>query len=302
MLPIRELPLFRADGHAAPGAIYRPGHVAILLRVLAVSGYGMWTWLGMALALGLHRIGRCDALMPLLLGAVLVGAGLLLACLQLPATGSRQGWHPDGDRNPARAAWISLATYLPVLLVIAVGGGAGSDSSLTRLAGVVLMLASVASLVYTAYSYRCQLSPSLQRASSSLPIIRLVAAWYGGGLWLWLCAMAQGGLAPSQRVYPWVLLLLALALLLGLLEGLRWQSVHAPEVSDSELLALGQPPARFAAAVLVYVVPCATLLLSERFGHGLLAAALVVPSCMLGTMLEQHAYETTLIGATPLHG
>ena len=51
----------------------------------------------------------------------------------------------------------------------------------------------------------------------------------------------------------------------------------------------GVPPARFVAAVFVYVLPCAALLLTERFGSGLLAGAIAVPSCLLGRMLEQHA-------------
>ena len=52
----------------------------------------------------------------------------------------------------------------------------------------------------------------------------------------------------------------------------------------------------FVAAVFVYVLPCAALLLTERFGGGLLAATVAVPSCLLGKMLEQHVYETALAG------
>src|SRR3546814_9036186 len=98
--------------------------------------------------------------------------------------------------------------------VFSLGDGHG-HALVMRLAGVTLMLCSLTCLVYTAYRRRGQLSPNLQRMSSSLPVSRLVAGWYGGGLWLWLCAMAQGGLEPPHRAYPWILLLLALALLLG---------------------------------------------------------------------------------------
>jgi hypothetical protein len=278
-----------------PGTSRRPGYAAIMLRVLAVSGYGLWIWLGMALAAGLHRIGCCDTLMPLTLGAALVSAGLLLVCLRLPVVSEWHGWQPGRDVRPTRAALLSLSTFLPALLVLALGAGE-HDSWAIRLAGVALMLCSLVSLVYTAYRYRSGLSPHLQRASSSLPVSRLVTAWYGGGLWLWLCTMAQGGLEPSQRAYPWILLLLVLALLLGLLEGMRWQSLHAPEASPSEMATHGLPPTRFVAAVLIYVLPCAALLLTERFGGGLLAAAVAVPSCLLGKMLEQYSYESALAG------
>ena len=151
-----------------------------------------------------------------------------------------------------------------------------------------------------AYRRRGQLPPNLQRMSSSLPVSRLVAGWYGGGLWLWLCAMAQGGLEPPHQAYPWILLLLALALLLGLLEGMRWESLGVPRDHGAELDVHGVLPVRFVAAVFIYLLPCAALLLTERFGNGLLAAAVAVPSCLLGRMLEQHAYETAL--ASDLRG
>ena len=275
--------------------VHPSGYAEILLRVLAISGYGLWIWLGMGLALGMERIGRCDMRMPLILGTALVGAGLLLVRLRLPDTSDWYGWPPGRSRWASRAALMALVTFLPVLLVIILGDGHGHTPAM-RLAGVALMLCSLVSLVYTAYRYRSRLSPGLQRVSSSLPVSRLVTAWYGGGLWLWLCMMVQGGLEPPQRAYPWILLLLALALLLGLLEGMRWQSLGVPHGTGGEMEVHEVPPARFVAAIFIYVLPCAALLLTERFGGGLLAAAVAVPSCLLGKMLEQRVYETALAG------
>jgi hypothetical protein len=277
------------------------GYAEILLRVLAISGYGLWIWLGMGLALGMERIGRCGMRMPLILGTALVGAGLLLVRLRLPATSDWYGWPPGCSRWASRAALMALVTFLPVLLVIILGDGHGHTPAM-RLAGVALMLCSLVSLVYTAYRYRSRLSPGLQRVSSSLPVSRLVTAWYGGGLWLWLCMMAQGGLEPPQSAYPWILLLLALALLLGLLEGMRWQSLGVPHGTGGEMEVHDVPPARFVAAIFIYVLPCAALLLTERFGGGLLAATVAVPSCLLGKMLEQRVYETALAGELPAAG
>ena len=281
--------------------VHPSGYAEILLRVLAISGYGLWIWLGMGLALGMERIGRCDMRMPLILGTALVGAGLLLVRLRLPATSDWYGWPPGRSRWASRAALMALVTFLPVLLVIILGDGHGHTPAM-RLAGVALMLCSLVSLVYTAYRYRSRLSPGLQRVSSSLPVSRLVTAWYGGGLWLWLCMMVQGGLEPPQRAYPWILLLLALALLLGLLEGMRWQSLGVPHGTGGEMEVHDVPPARFVAAIFIYVLPCAALLLTERFGGGLLAATVAVPSCLLGKMLEQRVYETALAGELPAAG
>lgn len=86
--------------------------------------------------------------------------------------------------------------------------------------------------------------------------------------------------------------LLALALLLGLLEGMRWQLLGWPHDAGGDTEAAQLPPTRYVAALLVYVLPCAALLLSERYGDGLLAAAVAAPSCLLGKMLEQRVYET----------
>jgi hypothetical protein len=297
MPSIRESPSdtvsLRSTG---PGAC-PPGHAEILLRVLAVSGHGLWIWLGVALALGLDRVGRCDTLMPLMLGAVLVSAGLLLVCLRLPSVPDWHGWQPARGHRPTRAAQMVMATFLPVLLLIVLRGGVGHAWAI-RLAGVVMMLGSLSSLVYIAYDDRRRLPPGLQRVSSSLPVSRVVTAGYSGGLWLWLCAMAQGGLEQPSNAYPWILLLLTLALLLGLLECLRWQSLDARMAPHRSLDAHEVSPLRFVAAIFVYVLPCTALLLTQRFGGGLLVAAVSVPSCLLGKMLEQRVYEAALGGET----
>lgn len=274
----------------------QPDYAATLLRVMTISGYGLWAWLGGMLALGLHRIGHSDTVMPLTLGAVLVSAGLLLAGLRQGAERYWNTWHATAWRHPVHTLLLSALAFVPVMLVL-LSGDDVHHAALDRLAGVMLLLVSLVSLVYSTHRYRSALAPRLQRASASLPVSRLVMALYGGGLWLWLCTMLQGGLEPSQQVYPWVLLLLILSLLLGFLEGMRWQSLHAPEGAIGVAATDGLPPARFVAAMLVYVIPCAALLLTERFGGGLLLASLAVPSCLLGKMLEQHSYESSLAAA-----
>lgn len=268
----------------------RSGYVEILLRVLAISGYGLWIWLGMALALGMNQIGEGAMQMPLLLGTALVIAGLGLGGVRLSATSEWYGGAPAERRWPRRAAGMALACFLPVSLLLVLGDGHGHVLAM-RLAGAALMLCSLVSLVDSARRFRSQLSLDRQRMSSSLPMSRLVTAWYGGGLWLWLCVMLQGGPQTEHGAYPWVLLLLVLALLLGLLEGLRWQSLN-PFEHDAQ--AHDVSPLRMLAALFVYVLPCVGLLLTERFGGGLLAAALAVPSCLLGKMVEQRIYETAL--------
>ncbi|WP_426687532.1 hypothetical protein [Rhodanobacter ginsengiterrae] len=299
MLPSRESPSDITREHAnAPAVGLLPACAEILLRVLAISGYGLWIWLGMGLVLGMNRIGNGAMQMPLLLGTALVCAGLGLGRMRLSATTEWYGGPSAERRWPRRAAGMALACFLPVLLLLALGDGHGHVLAM-RLAGVALLLCSLASLVHSAYRFRSQLTPDLQRMASTLPVSRLVTAWYCGGLWLWLCIMVQGGPEPGQGASVWILLLLALALLLGLLEGMRWQSL-GPSRDDDHDMHLS--PLRLFAALFVYVLPCAALLLTDRFGGGLLAAALAVPSCLLGKMLEQHVYETALAGGFPTIG
>ncbi|SHL90558.1 hypothetical protein [Rhodanobacter sp. OK091] len=302
MQPVRELPNTVKPANGLTHGLdrhrtyWRAESVAPLWRILAASGYGLWAWLGLALMLGLYPAGRNGSLLPLCVGTVLVGIGLLVACLPWRGASGWYGWHPRRDSRPNRAAMLALVTFLPML---AVAGLVRGDNIFwaTRLAGAMLALCSVASLAYTGYRFRRQLSPTLQRAAAALPLSRLVFAGYAGGLWLWLCTLAQGDLVAPRSLYPWVLLLLTLALLLGLLEGQGWHSLSRLGAQESAAEQELQP-ARFVAALFIYVLPCIALLHARQDGVDLIAAALAVPSCLLGKWLERHLYESLLRGST----
>ena len=298
MQPVRELPntVKPANGLDMRRTYWRAESAAPLWRILAASGYGLWAWLGLALMLGLYPAGRNGTLLPLCVGTVLVGIGLLVACLPWRGASGWHGWHPRMDSRPNRAALLALMTFLPMLAVAGLVRGENIFWA-TRLAGAMLALCSVASLAYTGYRFRRRLSPILQRASAALPLSRLVFAGYAGGLWLWLCTLAQGDLVAPSSLYPWVLLLLTLALLLGLLEGQGWQSLGSLGARESAAEQALQP-ARFVAALFVYVLPCIALLLARQAGVDLIAAALAVPSCLLGKWLERQLYESLLRGPT----
>lgn len=298
MQPVRELPNTAKPANDAdrPPRYWRAESVAPLWRILAASGYGLWAWLGLALVLGLYPAGRSGTLLPLCVGTLLVGVGLLVACLPWRGASGWYGWYPRRDGRPTRAALLALATFLPML---AVAGLARGDNIFwaTRLAGAVLALCSLASLACTGYRFRLQLSPASQRVAASLPLSRLVFAGYAGGLWLWLCTLAQGELVAPRGLDPWILLLLTLALLLGLLEGQGWQSLGKLGAPDSAGLEHALQPARFVAALFTYVLPCTALLLARQDGIDLIAAALAVPSCLAGKWFERHLYESLLLQA-----
>lgn len=268
--------------------------MAPLWRILSVSGYGLWSWLGLALALGFYPAGRNGTLLPLSVGLVLVGIGLLVACLPWRGAADWYGWRPRQDSRPTHAAMLALLTFLPML---AVAGLARGDNVFwaTRLAGAALCLSCVISLAFTGYRYQQQLSSAAQRAATSMPVNRLVYAGYSGGLWLWLCTLVHGNLVSPPGLYPWILLLLVFALLLGLLEGMDWQSLVRLDRHARVRRPHTPGPVRFVAAFFTYVLPCVALLLTRREGLDLVAAMVAVPSCLLGKWLERHLYESLLV-------
>jgi hypothetical protein len=84
-----------------------------------------------------------------------------------------------------------------------------------------------------------------------------------------------------------------LALLLGLIEGLRWQALNPPEGRASSRRMRGRT-ARFVAAMLTSAVPSLALLVVDLSDAGVALVALAAASCLLGRTIEQRAYEAAL--------
>ena len=267
----------------------------MLLEVLAFTGYGMWMLLGLALALGIYSSGRGESLVPLSLGAAFVTLGLLVACLRLPAVPDWHGWRMGRGSRPTREAMLALLAYLPMLAVAALARG-DNDFWATRLAGAALTLTSLAVLIYTAHGFGVRRAPALTQATSHLPISRVVSACYAGGLWLWVCLAAQDDQTTMGSTLYWVLSLLALALLLGGVEGMRWRALQGQglETNTKPRRVPSLSPARFLAAVLVYGLPCIALLATGFECAPLWLAVIAAVACGLGKTLEQRLYELAL--------
>jgi hypothetical protein len=110
---------------------------------------------------------------------------------------------------------------------------------------------------------------------------------------LWLCLAAQDGAVHPAGTRPWIMVLLALALLLGLIEGLRWQALSPPEGRLPPHRLRGRT-ARFVAALFTYAVPSLALLVVDLSDAGVPLVALAAVSCLLGRTIEQRAYEAAL--------
>jgi hypothetical protein len=281
------------SGHSSPQrADQTPPHdgpAATVLQVTAISGYGLWMWLGLALGLGMYPAGRGDALVPLAWGGALVSAPPLMACLRLPAVPEWLGWRFGRGSRPTREGLLALATYLPMM---AVGGLVRGDNLFwaTRLAGAALALCSLASLVYAARRYGRRCVPAEPRLWGPLPLSRVAAAGYTGGLWLWLCLLGQNGAAgPGLAATPWAVAVLALALLLGLVEGVRWRALRPAAAPPGKAWR-----GRFLAAVLIYAVPCLAVLLGPLTPLRVLLAAVTAVSSVAGRSVEQYLYGVAL--------
>lgn len=265
-----------------------PSPAQVLMQVLASAGYGLWMLLGLALALGLYDAGRGGVLVPLVLGCLLVSAGLVAACLHWRAVPDWHGWSPGRSAWPGREAMVALLVYLPML---AVAGLARGDNAFwaTRLGGAALALCSAISLVSGARVMR-----------RSWPAA-IVAAVYSGGLWLWLCVTAQddpGDPATGDR--SWILALLMAALVLGLIEGAYWQALErTPPRDDADGARAADGLARFRlfAAVLVYGLPCLALLVVSLHDNALPLAVLAALGCLWGRLIEQRHYALALVRA-----
>ncbi len=276
-----------AAGERSAGATTTSG-LGSVMHALAVCGYGLWMLLGLAMALGIYSDGRGEALVPLTLGAALVSLGLLLAVLRLPGVPDWHGWRFGQMHRPTREALVALAAYLPMLAVAALARGDNVFWA-TRVASLVLMLCSLSCLLSGDHHDPARRLLDQQGKSILLPISRIVAGIYSGGLWLWSCVMAQD---PGERPgLPWVLGLLILALLQGLLESVRWQTLP-----NSRPAAGAQPwsSGRFLAAVLVYAVPCILLLLAHFLRDSLWLAATAALSGLAGLCIEQKLYDRAL--------
>jgi hypothetical protein len=267
----------------------------VVIQTATAAGYGLWMVLGTSLALGLYPDGRGEVLVPLSVGVVLVSLGLVATCLRLPFAADWHGWNPSKRMMPTVEGLVAMANYLPMLALAGLARG-GNDFWATRLAGVALAVCTFATLVYTARSAARGLTANMAAVANAQPLGRIVSAVFAGGLWFWFCVALQSE-TSLESLTPWRLGLLAVALALGIVEGMRWRALRqlAEERGLPERFTTGGGAARLlvgrvGVAVLSVGLPC-LLMVSHPAGHLLApAAGLAALSCVIGQCLEQRLY------------
>ncbi|HVI57229.1 MAG TPA: hypothetical protein VM621_19470 [Luteibacter sp.] len=267
----------------------------VVIQTATASGYGLWMVLGGSTALGLYPDGRGEVLVPLSVGLVLVSLGLVATCLRFTFARDWHGWNPARRMMPTVEGLVAMANYLPMLALAGLARG-GNDFWATRLAGGILAICTLATVVYTARSASRRLAAPLAAVANTQPVGRTVSALFAGGLWFWVCVALQNE-TQTDRLTPWRLGLLAVALALGIVEGMRWRALRqlAEERGVPDRVTTGGIAARLllgrvGVAVLSVGLPC-LLLVSHPAGRLLApAAGLAALSCVIGQCLEQRLY------------
>lgn len=268
---------------------------SVVIQTATATGYGLWMVLGTALALGTYPDGRGEVLAPLAIGLTFVASGLVATFLRLPFAFDWHGWNPAKRMMPTLEGMIAMVNFLPMLALAGLARG-DNDFWATRLAGAALMLCSLATLVYTARGMSRSLPVTVASVANTLPLGRTTWALFAGGLWFWLCVALQSE-TPIEPFNPWRLGLLAVALALGLVEGMRWRALRrlAEENGATERFASGRGAVsllggRIAVAMLSVGLP-SLLLISHPAGPAqAMAAGLAALSCVVGQCLEQRLY------------
>lgn len=201
----------------------KPALSVIFFTVLSGAGYGLWCWLGAALAAGVYPRTGSDVLAPLAFGFVLVTAGLLASTSHLGRP--ERAWRALSQWSSSwlsREGIASLAAYLPMLalawLAFLDRFGAGM-----RIAGALLALCALATVLCTANIYRSLKTVRAWRAPQVLPLYFLFAL-LSGGLWLWAW-LALAAHFPVGVAFP--LALLALAVIAAIVKTDYWRRIDS---------------------------------------------------------------------------
>ena len=207
----------------------KPALSVIFFTVMSGAGYGVWCLLGLALAAGIYPLSGMGVLVPLGFGFVLVSAGLLASTMHLGRPG--RAWRA---LSQWRSSWLSregiasLVTYLPMLAMawFAFIGHAGTG---LRVAGALLALGALATILCTANIYRSLKTIAAWRTRQVLPLYFMFAL-LSGGLWLWTWLALTVGAATSLA-FP--LALLGLAIIAAVIKVDHWKCADALPVNTA---------------------------------------------------------------------
>jgi DMSO reductase anchor subunit len=212
-----------------------PAFSVIFFTTASGAGYGLWIWLGV-LALSGSLPERTPALSALALGFIGVTAGLLSSTLHLGQP--LRAWRAFSQW---RSSWLSregiaaLLCFLPMLWFAA---ALWFDRD-TRLAGFLLIVASIITIVCTAMIYASLKPIPAWRHPLVVPVYLLFALFTGG---LLLAAiMSLFGASPGNMAGFGAMLV---AVILWRLKRHAWLAIDRGQLPATRSSALGLPDGR----------------------------------------------------------
>lgn len=207
----------------------KPALSVIFFTVMSGTGYGVWCLLGIALAAGIYPLAGVGAAVPLAFGFVLVSAGWLASTAHLGRPG--RAWRA---LSQWRSSWLSregiasLVTYLP-MLAVAWFAFIGQTGIGLRLAGGLLALCALTTILCTANIYRSLKTIAAWRTRQVLPLYFMFAL-LSGGLWLWTwLALTTGPM--TSLAFP--LALLGLAVVTAVIKVDHWKCIDALAINTA---------------------------------------------------------------------
>jgi DMSO reductase anchor subunit len=285
-----------------------PAFSVIVFTTLSGAGYGLWFWLGLA-----STGDRTSTVLGLALGFVLVSLGLLSSTLHLGKP--LRAWRAFSQWRSSwlsREGVLSLLCYAPALW-LGISLLRGYDNSIAR---ILLVLASLATVVCTAMIYASLKPIPAWRHPLVLPVYLAFAGSSGG--WLWLSLRSLHAVEPSPAA---LLATLFAATVLCLLKFAYWRHIDRTNLPIDRTSALGLPAdrevrvferphtqanyltremgfvlarkhsrkLRSIAMVLFALVPalCALTLWVVAPGHALPWLAVAALSTLIGTLVER---------------
>ena len=212
-----------------------PAFSVIFFTSASGAGYGLWIWLGLLAASGALP-GRSASLTALALGFLGVSAGLLSSTLHLGKP--QRAWRAFSQW---RSSWLSreglaaLLCFLPMLW-LAAALWFGREA---RLAGVLLVLLSLLTVVCTAMIYASLKPIPAWRHPLVVPVY-LLFALFTGGLLLAALLSCFGTRLPGLTGF----IAMVLAAVLWRLKRHAWLSIDRGTTPVSRASALGLPANR----------------------------------------------------------
>jgi DMSO reductase anchor subunit len=214
----------------------KPALSVIFFTVLSGAGYGLWCLLGVALAAGVYPFAGIGVLVPLAFGFVLVTAGLLASTSHLGRP--ERAWRALSQWSRSRLSRegvASLMSYLPMLAVawLAYSGHTGWP---VKIAGALLALGAIVTIVCTANIYRSLKTVRAWGAPQVLPLY-LAFALLSGGLWLWAWLLAFTSGHTIGLAFP--LALFALGVIAAVIKTDYWRGIdRLPAITAGHAIGL----------------------------------------------------------------